>query len=414
MAGPLGQRPHMFKDVPIQVWLLIAIVAAGYTSARFVFTYIARSPSRRDITLPPEDLSWRTSEQLARNLAILGGLAASAIFIFTPAATAFAHSPNFFPMLMVALGGWAIATVARGFSTGLIQPFSKGFHEDYERQLQPKRFWASMGWNAIFGCASFWLAFQSYKEGPVQALNDQCYDAKDVNSAQKQLAACNELIAQHGNDRKMATWLAWRGSAYFRLQDYARAKADYNEAVRLDPSDSSSFYNLGLVDEQDGNVARAVANYTAAIRVGTDDADAYVRRGLIFLETGKFDEGVADFTRAHELKPTDPLPIANRGISYAWKRDHYRAEKDFAAVRALDPSNPVMLRGEALLSFNEGNMQAAVDKLTASLKSEPGNRWALRMRADAYSRLGNEEKSFDDKDELWRLSKASNEVKPAS
>lgn len=162
---------------------------------------------------------------------------------------------------------------------------------------------------------------------------------------------------------------------------------------------------MGLADERLNNLPGAIANYTAAIRIETDNADAYLQRGLIFLDTGRLDEGIADFTRAHELEPTDPMPIANRGISYAWKRDQIHAKKDFAAVRAIDPSNSVMLRGEALLRFNAGNMQGAVDKLTASLKSEPGNRWALRMRANAYSQLGNDEAAFDDKDELWRLSK---------
>ena len=394
----------MFENVPTEAWLLVAIAAAVYAPARFLFNYMAHSPSRRDITLPKEDLSWRTSRQLVRNLAILGGLIALAIFIFTPAAAAFAQSPSFFPILMVALGGWAISTVARGFGTGLIEPFSRGLHKEYERQSQPKRFWTSMGWNAIVGCGSLLLGYQMHKEGPMLALSDQCYDA-DANVPQQQVAACNQLIVEYGNDGDVATWLALRGSAYYRLKDYDRAKTDYREAVRLDPNDSSSHYNLGLVDTQEGNLTGAVANYTAALRIEPDNASAYLQRGLIFLDTGQLDEGIADFTRAYELKPTDPIPIANRGISYAWKRDRNHAEKDFAAVRAIDPSNSVMLRGEALVQFNAGNMQGAVNKLTASLKSEPGNRWALRMRANAYSQLGNDEAAFDDKDELWRLSK---------
>lgn len=399
----------MFEDVPITVWLSIIIALAGYAPARFVFDYITRSPSGHDITLPREDLSWRTSGQLMRSLTILGGLVALLIFIFTPAAAAFAKSPSFLPVLMVAVGGWAIATVARGFWTGLIEPFSKGLHGEYERQSQPKRFWASMAWNALLGCALLLLAFQMNRDGPMLALSDQCYNANDANAPGQQLAACNRLIAEHGNDDDLATWLSWRGSAHFRLHDYARAKTDYNEAVRHDPGESSFHYNLGLVDERLGNLPGAVANYTAAIRIDTDNVDAHVRRGLIFLDTGQLDEGIADFTRAHELKPIDPIPIANRGISYAWKRDPNRAEKDFAAVRAIDPSNSVMLRGEAILYFQTGNIQGAVDKLTASLKSEPGNRWALRVRANAYSQLGNEDASDADKDELWRLGKLQTE-----
>ena len=403
MAVPRGQHSYMFEDVPITAWLLILIALAGYAPARFLFDYIAHSPSRRDVTLPPEDLSWRTPAQLIRSLAILGGLIGISIFIFTPAATAFAQSPSFLPILMAAVGAWTISTVARGFWKGVIEPMSN-FHREYNRELHPKRFWVSMGWNSIVGGGALFLGFHLHREGPMLALTDQCYDA-EAHTPRQQLSACDRLIAEHGNDADMATWLAWRGSAHFRLKDYARAKADYAGAVHLDPSDSSSYYNLGLVDEREDNLTGAVVNYTAAIRIEADNADAYLQRGLIFLDIGQLDKSIADFTRAHQLKPTNPIPIANRGISYAWMRDQSRAKNDFAAVKAIDPTNSIMLRGEALLHFNAGNMQGAVDKLTASLKSEPGNRWALRLRADAYSQLGNDDAAFEDKDELWRLGK---------
>ena len=82
----------MFKQVPIQVWLLVAIVPSGFAWARYVFLYVAHSPARRDITKPPEDLSWRTTTKLYRSFAILASLIALSIFIFTPTAAAFAHA----------------------------------------------------------------------------------------------------------------------------------------------------------------------------------------------------------------------------------------------------------------------------------------------------------------------------------
>lgn len=400
----------MFPQVPVQGWLLLAFAAAAYAPARYVYRYIARSPSSRDITQPTEDLSWRTSGQLVRSLAILGTLAALSVFIFTAAAVQFASSPTFWPILMVACGAWALATVARGFSKGRVLPFAQGFYNTYERQSHPRRFWASMGWNALLGCLLLWLAFQMNEQAAVQALEDRCYHAKNAYSPQEELSACNQLIGERGRrDKDMASLVAARGSAYFRLGDYRHAMIDYTKAIRLDPDDSSSRFNLGLVDEQLGNKAGAIANYSAAIRAGADDADAYFNRGLILLDSGKLDEAVADLSRAHELKPNDPFPVANRGIAYAWKRDPARAKQDFAAARALDPSNTVMLRGEAILSMNAGDMQAAVRNLTAALKSEPGDRWTLRMRAKAYLQLGKEEESYADKDELWRLSKNSND-----
>ena len=398
----------MFRQIPIQVWLLLSFGAAAFGPARYLFRYNAHSRSRRDITKPPEDLSWRTPEKLYASLAIVVGLAALSFFIFTPTAADFAQSPTFWPLLSAGIGAWALVSVAKGFATGKIMPFVRGATQTYERQTQPKRFWASMSWNAVLGSLMLGMSGFVLVEMPLQNLSDRCYNGRNVNTAQKVLAACNELIAKHRGDQEMASWLAWRGSAYYDLNDFKRARDDYDAAVRLDPKDAASYYNLGLLDERDANVAKAVDDYTRSIRVRPADGDTLLRRGNAFLNTGRFPEALSDFSRAHELNPKDMTSIADRGLTYVWMRDPTSAEKDFATVRTTDPANAIVLRGEALLCVGAGDLRGAVDKLTASLKSEPDNRWALRMRADMYSRLGEEEKYYDDKDALWRLSKVSN------
>ena len=125
------------------------------------------------------------------------------------------------------------------------------------------------------------------------------------------------------------------------------------------------------------------------------------------MEMGRFSEAVSDFTQAHALKPGDLAPIANRGMSYGLMGDRDRAEKDFMTVRRLDPSNAILMQNEVLLSYKTGDLRGAVDKLTALLTRHPNNVMALRMRAGLYSRLGEQEKYYDDKDTLWRLSKVS-------
>ena len=100
----------------------------------------------------------------------------------------------------------------------------------------------------------------------------------------------------------------------------------------------------------------------------------------MYLDVQKFDEAISDFSRAHELDPKDAWALANRGLAWAWEKNQPKAEADFALVRSIDPSNPVMLRGEALLRRNVGDDAGAVDFLTASMKRDPDNIWALQAR----------------------------------
>ena len=74
----------MLDGVPAQIWLLIGIAAAAVPGAAYIYRYIVHSRRYRDITLAPEELSWRTRPLLLRNALLLAVLGALAVFIFTP------------------------------------------------------------------------------------------------------------------------------------------------------------------------------------------------------------------------------------------------------------------------------------------------------------------------------------------
>jgi tetratricopeptide (TPR) repeat protein len=390
----------MFDNVPMRLWLLIAIGAVAYGPAHYLLKHVLHAPSRRDITQPREDLSWRTPGRFIRSAGILALLIGLAIFIFTPAAEQFARSPSFFPVLVGGCGAWALFTVARGLASGQIQPFIRGNYDTYERGAQPKRFWASLSWNLFFGILCLWIAWSM----TVRTVQDRCFDYGKDYSPPDRISDCSRLISKPDNaGDNLADALASRGSAYYRMGDYRHAIADYTAAIRLDPGDYYSLYNRALAYGEIGERERAIADYGAAIRVSPRDPYAYLNRGLIFLDTGRFDQAIGDFTRSHELNPKNAWPLANRGITYAWKKDQARAKQDFQVVRTIDSSNPVMLRGEALLALDAGDPNTAVDRLSQSLDRDPDNIWALRMRSEVYLQLGETEKSWADSDKVDQL-----------
>jgi len=386
----------MFDEVPAQVWLLIAFATAGYAPARYVWQHVVHSPAYRDIIQPPEDLEWRTPRKLALSLVIILSLVALAVFIFTPAAARFARSAIFVPALLGALGTFALGSVANGFFTGRITPLARGFSNTYERETQPRRFWASLTWTAVLGCAMLALAPEVHQD----QRDDQCSNYGDRHSPREQLEACNALLADGTSADRLADLLGRRGIAYHDLGEFNRALRDYSRAIDLDPEDSYSLYNRAVIREHLGDLPGAVEEYNASLRLRPDNEDAYFNRGLIFLNVGAFDMAVSDFTRAYELDPEDRTSLANRGIAYAWKNDRVRAEADLAAVEAADPLHPVVLRGPAILALQQGNRQEAAALLTAALQRDPTDSWALGMRASTYWQLGLHDKARDDDDRL--------------
>jgi Flp pilus assembly protein TadD len=55
-----------------------------------------------------------------------------------------------------------------------------------------------------------------------------------------------------------------RGTTYYRKQDYGRAIADFNEAIRLNPTNAPSIYNRGLAKQLMGDSTGSRADIAAA------------------------------------------------------------------------------------------------------------------------------------------------------
>ncbi|WP_116089575.1 tetratricopeptide repeat protein [Sphingomonas crusticola] len=397
--------PHI---IPLQVWLLITLAAFGLLPARYVWRYLAHSGSARDLMRPPEALEWRSTRQFRVSLAILAGLAGLAVFIFTPAAARLGRqltqSPLLVPILLGGVGGFALFEVWRGLTTGTIEPMSRGTLGPYQRATQPKRFWISLGWNAMFGALCLVMAVGSFRQRTGQEQDDQCFLRSGNAARAEALDACDALIAARekagGNP---ADLLEARGLIHYRTGTYHDALADFTRSIRLNPREPTTRYDRGLVYAQLGDDARAIADYSAAIGMGLHAMEVYVDRGEALARGRRFDAALADFSHAHALRPNDPRPLGDRAFVYVEQRDAIRAEQDLAALRAIDPYDAGLLNAEALRSIGEGDPKRALAQLTLALTHHPDDAWALDMRAQLYRYFRQPDKARADRDALARL-----------
>jgi len=337
----------VFDKVPARVWLLLAIAAVAYTPTIYIYRYVRHDPSRRDVSAAPEDMSWRTPAQLARSLTVLFACIGVAIFIFTPAAAQFAKSPSFLPIVIALLGGWVFWTVPRGVAKGKIQPIVRGIHSTYERTAQPKRFWASVIWNAAFGGLCMWFAFMMMNQGP----KDRCHNSQGDLAPQDVLAACNKLIGESGKSTKdLADLLRARAYAYHQMNNLNEALKDYSKAISLDPEDSYSLYNRAIILDRIDYRKDALVDYSMSLKLRPDNFNGLVNRGILFAKMGRLTEAQRDLTKAHELRPKDVSALVVRGFVYVELKDRTRAKEDFTAVLASDPENKSAKDGLAALN----------------------------------------------------------------
>ena len=160
----------------------------------------------------------------------------------------------------------------------------------------------------------FWAALAAAMTlAGYSAAAEPCYDLQNPDA---RIAACTQGI----NSGKLtgpqqAIGYSNRGVAYRQKGDGDRAIADFNEAIRLDPSFAASFYNRGLAYRDKREPDRAIADYNEAIRLGLKDGDIFNSRGIAWFDKGDTDRAIADFNEAIRLDPKDATAFSNRGAA---------------------------------------------------------------------------------------------------
>jgi len=99
---------------------------------------------------------------------------------------------------------------------------------------------------------------------------DSCAKA----SGDAAIAACTRAIAS-GNYRGHALEKLYHDRAfeYYNKRDNDRAIADYDEAIRLDPTYTFAYYNRGDAWEQKHDFQKALADYNKFVELAPTDSD---------------------------------------------------------------------------------------------------------------------------------------------
>jgi tetratricopeptide (TPR) repeat protein len=113
------------------------------------------------------------------------------------------------------------------------------------------------------------------------------------------------------------TWKI-RGDAYFALENYSSAFADYSESLKIIPN-AAAFAGLGDVFVKMNNIPEGINSYTKAIELNPDCAAYYFIRGKTFNMQGKYDEAINDFDSALKLEPDNVSYRQNRDFALSLK-----------------------------------------------------------------------------------------------
>lgn len=208
-----------------------------------------------------------------------------------------------------------------------------------------------------------------------------------------------------GDTQAQAAALYERGNLRFDRGELAEAIADYSAAVALDPMHSRAFHNRGLAHAALGDTEAALADYNEAIRLDPAYVRAHQNRLLLLeqLAAAAADPAallaqIADGNA--QLAALEPEGAAlyryREGVARARLRDTAGARAAFDAALRADPQQVDALYERGLLSFAEGQLDAALADFDAALQLSPRAANAFYARGLAHQAAGDLERAVAD------------------
>jgi tetratricopeptide (TPR) repeat protein len=204
------------------------------------------------------------------------------------------------------------------------------------------------------------------------------------------------------------------GQALARLEQLDEAATQLETAVKLDPADKASYYQLAQIyrtlgqdskaaeataavkrlQEQADSVDRdqaalefqqgktalergqvdvAIAHLTAALKLPLEEADVRITLGIAWLRKGNLKSAETEFHRALEINPRSVDARLNLGVLLMRAGDAAGAEKEFRSSIEIDPQFAEAYFDEGLLLAARRRWKEAAESLGAATRLDSGN-----------------------------------------
>jgi tetratricopeptide (TPR) repeat protein len=153
------------------------------------------------------------------------------------------------------------------------------------------------------------------------------------------------------------------------VHDYAAAEKAYKQAVRIEPSVPELWANLGLMQQETGNIASAIPSFQQANHLNPSLYVPDLFLGIDFLRTGKAQEAIPFLIKAEKINKTDLQTPLALGRAYYAVGKFSPAAHEFARAIELDPKLGAAWFSLGIARLNQVEMDAR--KMTLESKDSP-------------------------------------------
>jgi len=193
------------------------------------------------------------------------------------------------------------------------------------------------------------------------------------------------------------------GLSYRHLGRFDEARKYFEEGLKRDPKNAACLFNIGFIEERQGNTSAADEKFQQALRSNPNFAEALLELANLRTKDKKYVEG-ADLLRRYVKVSRDPAPGYYK-LAMLERSLHQMdaAQRDLQVFQTLSKNSSTgpypyqhlfdYLDNRSQLSAKE---RATLDitELNAQIKKNPGQPQDLYLLAEAYLKLGQRQEAL--------------------
>lgn len=166
-------------------------------------------------------------------------------------------------------------------------------------------------------------------DDPLSGLSDEIKGL----TPQQQISHLRELLDDGVEDARVYFFL---GNAFYAVEQYDSAIAQYQTAVDLDKNYSKAVVNMGIALDTKGSRREARAAYERAIEINPEDVLAYCHLGFNYQSTGQTAKAIGYYDKALAIDPNSAQAHYNLGLAFASAKIFQEALVEWNKVIELD------------------------------------------------------------------------------
>ena len=208
-------------------------------------------------------------------------------------------------------------------------------------------------------------------------------------------------------NRQNPLLLRMRGGMYLSMGNLAKAKADFQSSLAIDPESAETYLALAAIDFREENPRLALARLNSAVDLDKQNTRAWYMRAEARRALGDHTAAVSDYDNAIRLEPGNSELLASRALNDVLRGNFSEALTFINRAMEVSPNMAALHGLRARIYASMQKMPEALADLTRSIELGSTGAEVYITRGAIFDRLGRNVEAVADYDRALALDSTS-------